>query len=54
MFEIVLVGDIDSGKTCFVKRYVDKVLQEDTQPTIINFMGNNAYFQGNKIELLIW
>jgi len=55
MAKIILIGDTNTGKTSFVKRFVDETYDESTPATIASdFMTKKILVDGRTIKLQIW
>lgn len=53
--KVVLLGKVNSGKTCFVTRYMTRSFSEETPSTIgAAFCRKDLYIQGSNLSLAIW
>lgn len=53
--KVVLLGKVNSGKTCLVTRYITRSFSEETPSTIgAAFCRKDLYIQGRNLSLAIW
>ncbi|KXJ18182.1 ras-related protein Rab-24 [Exaiptasia diaphana] len=53
--KVVLLGKVNSGKTCLVTRYITRAFSEETPSTIgAAFCRKDLYIQGRNLSLAIW
>ncbi|XP_068679799.1 ras-related protein Rab-24-like [Montipora capricornis] len=53
--KVVLLGKVNSGKTCLVTRYMTRSFSEETPSTIgAAFCRKDLYIQGTNLSLAIW
>ncbi|KAJ7387198.1 Ras- protein Rab-24 [Desmophyllum pertusum] len=53
--KVVLLGKVNSGKTCLVTRYITRSFSEETPSTIgAAFCRKDIYIQGRNLSLAIW
>ncbi|EDO31322.1 predicted protein, partial [Nematostella vectensis] len=53
--KVVLLGKVNSGKTCLVTRYITRAFSEETPSTIgAAFCRKDLYIQGKNLSLAIW
>ena len=51
---ILLLGDVYSGKTCLLKRFVYNIFLEHTPSTTVDYKAKLIEFDKYKIKLIIW
>lgn len=53
--KVVLLGKVNSGKTCLVTRYITRSFSEETPSTIgAAFCRKDLFIQGRNLSLAIW
>ena len=53
-FNIFLLGDVYSGKTCLLKRFVYNIFLEQNSSTTVDYKRKLIEFDKYKIKLIIW
>ena len=56
-FKLVTLGDCNVGKSCLVRRFVDKTYDEKRMPAMttgVDFSVANVFLNGRKVRLEMW
>ena len=56
LFKIIMIGNMSTGKTCLITRYVHNILPKNTAPTIgVEFATKNVQLRnGRNVKAQIW